>query len=142
MYLNLLTILPSKSDENSEEERLVYILSTHELFHQSMVVADCGNELFRDTSRGLEGGAFFAATLLQRKRAKTGKGKDSIDELKDFMLLKADVRFCQYLIETNGLNQNIDNTPSLVKKASKEDKARYLYAMTEKALRDLLPYFR
>ena len=137
-----MTTLISKSDENSEEERLGYILPAHELFHQSMVVADCANELFRDNSRGLEGGAFFAATLLQRKRAKTGKGKDSIDDIKDFMILKADVRFCQYLIETNELNPNIDNTPSLLKKASKKEKAQYLYTKVEEALRELMPYFR
>ena len=57
-----------------------------------MVVADCESTLFRDTSKGLEGGAYFEATLVHRKEAKSGKGKNSIDALKDMILLKADVK--------------------------------------------------
>ena len=52
-----------------------------------MVLADCENGLFRDESRGLEGGAFVLATLLNRKEAQTSKGKNSLDSLKDFFLL-------------------------------------------------------
>ena len=85
-------------DEVNEKERLAFLLPSHELFHQSMVVADCESQLFRDNSRGLEGGAYFQATILQRKEAKTGKGKDSIDALSDMLLLKADVRFNHYFI--------------------------------------------
>ena len=60
----------SKTDENSEADCLGYLLPAHEYFHQSMAVADCESELFRDSSRGLDGGAFFLATLLNRKDAK------------------------------------------------------------------------
>ena len=70
----------SKTDEKDSFQRLGFILPSHEYFHQKMVVADCATELFRDSSRGLEGGFFFITTLLQRKEARTGKGKDSIDD--------------------------------------------------------------
>ena len=83
----------SKLDERSESERLGFILPQHEFFHQMMVMADCESELVRDNSRGLDGGAFFQATLLNRKEAKTAKGKNAIDELKEFYLLKSDARF-------------------------------------------------
>ena len=60
-----------------------------------MVVADCESELFRDNSRGLEGGAFFVTTLLNRKEARTAKGKNAIDSFKDIFMLKSDARFIQ-----------------------------------------------
>ena len=105
-------LLPSKTDENTEDESLGFILPCHEYFHQSMVVADCESELVRDGSRGLEGGAFYAATLLNRREAKTGRGKDSIDALKDLFLLKADARFCQFFISKYKLDPAVDQTPA------------------------------
>ena len=132
----------SKSDENTEEEKLGFILPSHEYFHQSMVVADCENELIRDKSRGLEGGAFFAATILNRKEAKTGKGKDSIDFLKDFYLLKSDARFCQYFIFKHGLDPEVDNTPDLMKAATNDKKEEFIHSKVTDALKDLLPFFR
>ena len=131
----------SKRDENEEYDSLEFIIPSHELFHQSMVVADCINELFREDSRGLEGGLFFEATMLNRREAKTGKGKDSIDSLKDFFLLVADTRFCQFFIKKYDIDPSYDNTPDHLKKASWADKERFLHAMVEDALRDLLPHF-
>ena len=132
----------SKTDENSEEDRLGFILPAHEYFHQSMVVADCEKELFMDNSRGLEGGAFFAATLLNRKDVKTQKAKDAIDSMKDFILLKADARFCQYLLHKFDLDPAVDNTPDSIKRATHNEKEAFVHNYVEEALRDLLPYFR
>ena len=106
-----------KRDENEEYDSLGFIIPSHELFHQSMVVADCINE-FREVSRGLEGGVFFEATMLNRREANTGKGKDSIDSLKDFFPTK----FCQYFIKKYDIDPSYDNTPDLMKKASCADK--------------------
>ena len=132
----------SKTDENSAADCLSYLLPAHEYFHQSMAVADCASELFRDSSRGLEGGAFFVATLLNRKDAKTKKGKDAIDALKDFLLLKADARFCQYFIMKYNLDPDIDNTPEELKNATVEKKRLFLHEKVEEVLKDLLPFFR
>ena len=107
-----------------------------------MVVADCENELFRDCTRGLEGGSFFVATLLNRKDAKLKKGKDAIDSLKDFISLKADARFCHYFLMKYNLNPNIDNTPDLLKSACPEKKETFLHEKVKETLKDLLPYFR
>ena len=107
-----------------------------------MVLADCENGLFRDESRGLEGGAFVLATLLNRKEAQTSKGKNSLDSLKDFFLLKADARFCQYFFHKHGLSQTKDNTPDLMKTSSATVKVNYLHDLVSKCLRDLLPYFK
>ena len=107
-----------------------------------MVVADCESELFRDGSRGLAGGAFFMATLLNRKEAKTARGKDDIDSLKDFILLKGDVRFCQYFIRSKNLDPEVDNTPEDIKCASGDQKVAYLHKQVEGVLRELLPFFR
>ena len=107
-----------------------------------MVVADCESELFRESSRGLEGGAFFVATLLNRKDAKHKKGKDAIDSFKDFITLKADARFCQYFLMKYGMDPGVDNTPDLLKSASPEKKEAFLHEKVEETLRDLLPFFR
>ena len=107
-----------------------------------MVIADCHNELFRDCSRGLDGGAFFAATILNRKDAKSKKGKDAIDALKDFILLKGDARFCQYFIFKYNLDPSFDNTPESIKKSSPLQKEEFVHQKVEEALRDLIPYFR
>ena len=106
-----------------------------------MVIADCEAELVRDPSRGLEGGAFFVATMLNRKDAKTGQGKHSLDAMKDFMLLKSDARFCQYFIKKYDLNPEVDNTPAHLKTASQDRKEVFIHNMVEDALRDLLPFF-
>ena len=92
-------------------------------------------------SRGLAGGAFFMATLLNRKEAKTARGKDDIDSLKDFILLKGDVRFCQYFICSKNLDPEVDNTPDDIKAAGADQKVAYLHKHVE-ALRELLPFFR
>ena len=81
----------SKMDESTEEEQLNFLQINHEYFHQGMVLADIEHELFRDGSRGLEGGAYFAATLLNREEARTKKGKEAIDAIEEFFLLKSDV---------------------------------------------------
>ena len=132
----------SKTDENSASDSLGYLLPAHEYFHQSMAVADCDSELFRDCSRGLDGGAFFLATLLNRKDAKTKKGKDAIDALKDFITLKADARFCQYFIMKYNLDPDVDNTPASLKTATVEKKELFIHEKVEETLRDLLPFFR
>ena len=106
-----------------------------------MVVADCESELVRDGSRGLEGGAFFAATLLNRKEAKAGRGKDSIDALKDLILLKGDARFCQYFLMKFGLDPEEDQTPPEIKSTGPENKESFMHQKVELALKDLLPYF-
>ena len=136
------TPLISKTDEDTEAASLGYILPSHEYFHQSMMIADCESELFRDSTRGLEGGAFFMATLLNRKDAKLKKGKDAIDSLKDFITLKADARFCQHFLIKFSLDPEVDNTPDLLKSASPEQKETFIFEKVELALRDLLPYFR
>ena len=121
----------SKLDENTGSSRLNFILPSHEYFHQSFVIADCASKLFRETSRGLEGGVFFEATLLNRKEAKTRKGKDCFDKLKDFMLTKAEVRFCHYFLHLFGSNPNVDNTPPLLKTANWWEKESFLHSKTE-----------
>ena len=131
----------SKTDENTEADRLGFLLPAHEYFHQSMVVADCESELVRDGSRGLQGGAFFVATLLNRREAKSGKGKDSIDALKDLLLLKADARFCQFFIMKFKLDPEVDQTPAHLKTSTSLEKEAFLQQMVEEALKDLLPYF-
>ena len=132
----------SKTDEGTEADSLGYLLPAHEYFHQSMVVADCDSELFRESSRGLEGGSFFVATILNRKDAKCKRGKDAIDGLTDFILLKADGRFCQYFIKKYNLDPELDNTPDLLRKASFEKKEDFLHQKVVEVLRDLLPFFK
>ena len=82
------------------------------------------------------------ATMLNRKEAKTAKGKDAIDEIKDFMMLKGQARFCQFFLHKYQLNPSYDNTPDLLKTATWDKKESYLHNLVEEALRDLLPYFR
>ena len=65
----------SKADEETPEDRLAFVLPAHEYFHFLMCVADVESELFRDKSRGLEGGAFYIATLLNRKKPRLLKEK-------------------------------------------------------------------
>ena len=134
-------ILFSKLDETTEEERLGFIMPQHEYFHQNFVVADCQNKLLRETSRGLEGGVFYTATLLGRKDVKMKKGKDAIDQFKDFFLLKADAFFCYFFVKKFNLSTDQDNTPILLRKAESRKKALYLHGLVEEALKDLLPYF-
>ena len=132
----------SKLDETTEVEGLCFLQPQHEYFHQYMVLADCENELFRDGSRGLEGGSFFLATLLNRKDARTKKGKDAIDALEEFFLLKADARFCHYFLRKFELNPCVDNTPPGLKNGSPAQKSKYLHELVVSALHDLLAYFR
>ena len=132
----------SKLDEKSKEAQLDYLLPQHELFHQYFVMADSESQLFREKSRGLSGGSFLLATLLNRQDVKTKKGKDAIDSFKDFFLLKADGTFNNYFLHKYKLNLLIDNTPSLLKKASSEKKRNYLHDLVAEALKDLLPYFK
>ena len=88
------------------------------------VLADCENQLIRDPSKGLEGGSFFLATLLNRKEAKSGIGKHSFDALKDYMLLKGDGRLCQYFFHKYRIDPEIDSTPEEVKRATPEEKEK------------------
>ena len=89
----------SKLDETSEEKRLSFLLPQHEYFHQYFVLADCENKLFRESSRGLEGGSFYCASVLNRKDAKLKRGKDAIEEMKEYYLLKAEATFCHLFID-------------------------------------------
>lgn len=114
----------SKMDEGSHSDRLNFLLPCHEYFHQSFVVVDCANVLLREKSRGSDGGVFFEASMLKRKEAKHAKAKDAIDELKDFMFLKGEVRFCHYFIHKYKLDPTFDNTPDLIKSANWVKKGR------------------
>ena len=107
-----------------------------------MVMADCESELFREDSRGLNGGAFFLATLLNRKEAKSSKGKNNIDSLKDFYLLKSDARFIQYFVLKFDIDPLTDNTPDLLKSGTNEEKITYLHDLVSQCLTELLPFFR
>ena len=107
-----------------------------------MVLADCENELFRDSSRGQEGGSFFLATLLNRKDARTQRGKDAVDAFEEYFLLKAQARFCHYFIRKFELNPCLDNTPPLLKNASAERKRTFLHEKVSSALKDLMPFFK
>ena len=107
-----------------------------------MVVLDCEAELFRNESRGLEGGAFFVATILNRKEAKQGRGKDCHDSMKDFVLLKGDARFCHYFLSKFNLDPDVDVTPDLIKTGTSKQKQAFIHSKVEETLRDLLPFFR
>ena len=107
-----------------------------------MVLADVENALFRDSSRGLEGGSFFLSTLLNRKDARCKKGKDAVDAMEEFYLLKSDARFCQYMIHKFNLDPNTDNTPPHLKTASSDMKSEYLSGLVALALKDLMPCFK
>ena len=117
------------------------MLPQHEYFHQYFVTADAENELFREDSRGLPGGSFLLATILNRKDAKSKRGKDTIEAFKEFFLLKADATFCNYFLHKYNLDDTVDNTPPLLRKASPEQKVKYLHKLVSDALKDLLPYF-
>ena len=132
----------SKADEDSSEARLSFIIPGHEYFHFMMCLADVESELFRDNSRGLDGGAFSTATLLNRKKAKMSKGKDEIDALKDFINIKSQARFNQYFLSKFELDPMVDNTPDLLKSGTNKAKIEFLHGKVEEALRDLLPMFR
>ena len=132
----------SKTDENTAEDKLAFLLCSHEYFHQSFTLADCTNQLFRDTSRGIDGGLFFLATLLHRKEAKTGQGKDSIDSLKDFTILRAETRFNHYFCKKYEMDPEKDNTPVHIRKCSSAEKIAYVHSLVAEALKDLLPLFR
>ena len=82
------------------------------------------------------------ATLLNRKEAKTARGKDDIDSLKDLILLKVDARFCHYYISRNNLNPEVDNTPDGVKESSVDHKVDFLHMQVAEVLRELLPFFK
>ena len=86
------------------------------------------SELFRDNSRGMEGGAFSIAVLLNRKKAKSVKGKDNIDALKEFIVLKGEARFSHFFLAKYNLNPDVDNTPDELKKGTKGEKAAYIHS--------------
>ena len=132
----------SKSDEKSPESSLSHVLPSHEYFHFLMCVADLESGLFRECSRGLDGGAFTTATLLHRNKAKLSKGKDAIDALKDFITIKAEARFVQYFLAKYALDPSVDNTPPSLRTAPASKKEAYLHEKVQEALRDLLPQFR
>ena len=128
--------LYSKADEATEEDRLGYILPGYEFFHQDMVTADCRKELFMDPSRGLPGGSFHKATLINRTDAKEKKGKEAISSISDFIKINCQVRFNQYFIQKYHLDVNKDNTPDYIRKSSKEEQIEYLHSMTSSVLKD------
>ena len=132
----------SKSDEATPEERLSFIIPGHEYFHFLMVLADVESSLFRDNTRGLEGGAFSTATLLNRKKAKLSRGKDDIDAIKEYISIKGEARFAQYFLAKYDLDPSKDNTPDLLKTGSENAKKEYLHDKVRGALKDLLPMFR
>ena len=99
------------------------------------------SELFRDNSRGMEGGAFSIAVLLNRKKAKSAKGKDNIDALKEFIVLKGEACFSHFFLAKYNLNPDVDNTPDELKKGTKGEKAAYIHSLVNDALKDLLPMF-
>ena len=140
--ISLIISVYSKLDEANAEERLQFVMPQHEFFHQYMVIADVENQLFRDRSRGLAGGSFLLATLLNRKDAKSKKGKDAVEAFREFFLLKADATFCSYFLHKFKLNDKIDNTPHLLRSSSSEKKMKYLHQLVAEALKDLLPYFK
>ena len=131
----------SKSDELSPEDRLAFVLPVHEYFHQQMAMIDISSQLFRDNSRGLDGGAFSSAILIDRKKAKTSKGKDEFDSLKDFINIQADSRFAQYFVAKYKLDITVDNTPESLKVECRESKVAFLHNLVKEALRDLMPQF-
>ena len=135
-------IISSKLDEATDEEKLQFLLPQHEFFHQFMVLADTENQLFRDRSRGLPGGSFLLATILNRKDAKTKKGKDAVEAFREFFLLKADATFANFFLHKYKLNDQVDNTPILLRNASPDRKIHYLHKLVLDALKDLLPYFK
>ena len=89
-----------------------------------------------------EGGSFFLTTLLNRKDARTKKGKDAVDAMEEFYLLKSDARFCQFMIHKFNLDPNADNTPSQIKTASSDKKSEYLCGLVALVLKDLMPCFK
>ena len=106
-----------------------------------MTEVDCESKLFRDDSRGLEGGSFHVATLLNRTKAKSGKGKECIDEIKDYIHLKTKVRFAHYFLHKYAMDPTVDNTPLSIKSSRKEEQLFYLHNLTAIALKDLPPHF-
>ena len=132
----------SKADEIMPADRLSFVLPAHEYFHMTMTMADISSRLFRDNSRGLDGGSFSTAIMLNRKKANSSKGKDNISALSDFYVIKAQGRFIQFFLEKYSLNPDIDNSPEHLKTRSKEEKAAYLNNLTKEALQDLLPVFK
>ena len=131
----------SKLDENTTEGQLRFLLPQHEYFHQYFVLADCESQLFREKSRGLSGGSYLLATLLNRKDAKNRKGKEAVEALGDFYKLKTDTTFNNFFFFKYGIKSDIDNTPEWLMSKSSTDKANYLHRMVADALRDLMPYF-
>jgi len=89
----------------------------------------------------MEGGAFSIAVLLNRKKAKSAKGKDNIDALKEFIVLKGEACFSHFFLAKYNLNPDVDNTPDELKKGTKGEKAAYIHSLVKDALKDLLPMF-
>ena len=132
----------SKSDEPTPEDRLSFILPAHEYLHQMFCMCDISSELFRDETRGLDGGAFSVATLLNRKKAKVAKGKDDYNSLKDFLMIKAEARFAHYFLAKYGLDPSVDNTPHELRSRCALEKVAYIHGLVKDALHDLLPQFK
>ena len=107
-----------------------------------MVLADAESEITREKSRGLTGGSFLLATILNRKDAKSKKGKEAVDAFKDFFQLKSDATFCQLFLNKYDLDENIDNTPIHIRKLPAEKMLQYLHNLVAECIRDLIPYFK
>ena len=132
----------SKVDEQSEEDKLGFLIPTHEYFHQSFCWTDCILELFRNSSKGLDGGFYFIATMLNRKDVKVKHGKHSYDEFEDFFRLFSDALFCNFFIEKHSLDINQDNTPPTLKGSDKSNKLNYLHNLVAESLKEMLPCFK
>ena len=108
-----------------------------------MNTADCQSELSRNGSRGLEGGYFLHAQLLNRTEILTAPGKHAINSFKDFASINAEARFSQFFIASNNIEDTtIDNTPEEIKKSSKEEKVGFFHRLVANSLKDLLPVFK
>ena len=79
--------------------------------------------------------------MLNRKDARVKKGKEAIDAIEEYLLLKADARFCHFIMKKYGLNPEIDNTPNHLMKASKDEKLSYIHGLVTDALKDFIPLF-
>lgn len=128
----MVSLFFSKLDETTDKSRLKFVLPQHEYFHQYMVLADAESEITRENSRGLPGGSFLLATILNRKDARMKKGKEAIEAFKDFFELKSDAMFCTFFLQKFKLDENIDNTPNNLKN-SPEKMLRYLHKLVAEA---------
>ena len=95
-----------------------------------------------DCSRGLPGGSFHKASLINRRDAKEKFGKQAIDTIGDFIKFNCEVRFNHYFIQKYQLDVEKDNTPDHIKRSSTEQQVKYVHDLVEPVLKELLPFLR